>query len=102
MFVCRGMQLLANIYNIKLYKTNGHVKKIIWLDLLKKINVNSFHNYKIFKNPKKFNTLAFHNDGSIEMMEYKQKLILSTMFHPERKSISQDKVDLIFKNFFNI
>ena len=33
------------------------------------------------------------------MMEYKQKLILSMMFHPERKSISQNKVDLIFKNF---
>lgn len=103
MFVCRGMQLLANIYNIKLYKTNGHVKKNHMIRLAeKKINVNSFHNYKIFKNPKKFNTLAFHNDGSIEMMEYKQKLILSTMFHPERKSISQNKVDLIFKNFFNI
>ena len=41
-------------------------------------------------------------DGSIEMMEYKQKLILSMMFHPERKSISQNKVDLIFKNFFKI
>ena len=54
---------------------------------------------KYLKIQKKFKTLALHNDGSIEMMEYKQKLILSTMFHPERKSISQNKVDLIFKNF---
>ena len=27
MFVCRGMQLLANIYNIKLYKTMDMLKK---------------------------------------------------------------------------
>ena len=103
MFICRGMQLLANIYNIKIHKTDGHVKKNHMIEIKgRKINVNSFHNYKIFKNPKKFKTLALHNDGSIEMMEYKQKLILSMMFHPERKSISQNKVDLIFKNFFKI
>ena len=27
MFICRGMQLLADIYNIKIHKTDGHVKK---------------------------------------------------------------------------
>ena len=27
LFVCRGMQLIADFYNIRLFKTNRHVKK---------------------------------------------------------------------------
>ena len=27
LFICRGMQLIADFYNIKLFKTNKHVKK---------------------------------------------------------------------------
>ena len=36
------------------------------------------------------------------MMECNKKLILSMMFHPERKSISQYQIDKIFCKFFKI
>ena len=104
MFVCRGMQFLANIHKIKILKTTDHVKKNHKIKYDgEDLNVNSYHNYLFFKKPKKYDILGKHlDDDSIEMMQNKNQKIIALMFHPERKSKDQKKVDIIFKNFFNI
>ena len=71
MFICRGMQLISSIYNIKLEKTLNHVTKNqkIILKNKKILNVNSYHNYLIKKIPKNFSVIGTCvNDNSIEIM----------------------------------
>ena len=103
--VCRGMQLISDLNNIKLFKTKNHVTKghIIKLDNNKIMNVNSYHTFLIKENSKNFKTFAQNKkDNSVEAMKHKKNKILCIMFHPERTSKDQDKVDKIFKEFFKI
>ena len=105
MFICRGMQLISSMYNIKLEKTLNHVtrnQKIILKDK-KILNVNSYHNYLIRKVPKNFSAVGKSiNDNSIEIMIKKSPEIMCLMFHPERYSKSQKEVNKIFKSFFKL
>jgi putative glutamine amidotransferase len=109
-FVCRGLQLLVNFYGIKLNNVNTHVvknQKIYFIDKifnmkLKKMNVNSYHNYAFKKCPKNFVTKAKHSDETIEIIySYKYKS-LGLMFHPERKNKDEKIVNKIVSKFLNI
>jgi len=103
--VCRGMQLISQIHKIKIDKSKNHVTKGHDIILMngKIINVNSYHNYIIKNVPENFKLVGKHmKDNSIEIISCKKKNILCLMFHPERASKSQNKVDKIFKNFFKI
>ena len=103
--VCRGMQLISDLNNTKLFKTRNHVTKghNIILNNKKIINVNSYHTFLIKKTPSQFKVLAQHKkDKSIEAMKHKKNKILCFMFHPERKSKDQTKVNKLFKEFFKI
>lgn len=103
--VCRGMQLISSLNKTKLIKTKNHVTKghDIILNYNKIINVNSYHTYLIKKIPSQFKLLAQHKkDKSIEAMTHKNKKILCLMFHPERKSKDQIKVNKLVKDFFKI
>lgn len=105
MFICRGMQLISSMYNIKLEKTLNHVTKNqkIILKNKKILNVNSYHNYLIRKIPKNFSVIGTCvHDNSIEIMEKKSEKILCLMFHPERNSKSQKEVNKIFNSFFKL
>jgi gamma-glutamyl-gamma-aminobutyrate hydrolase PuuD len=102
--VCRGFQLVADLYKEKLLKVKGHVgaNHLIEANIkshIKNIDVNSYHNYGIKKLPKHFTVLARHSDGSIEIAKSLKYNILCTMFHPERKNKSQLSVNkLIFSH----
>tara|TARA_B110000483_G_scaffold146018_1_gene174260 strand:- start:368 stop:970 length:603 start_codon:yes stop_codon:yes gene_type:complete len=103
--VCRGMQLISEIHKIKLNKSKNHITKGHDIILMndKRINVNSYHNYIIKNVPDNFNLVGKHmKDNSIEIISCNKKNILCLMFHPERASKSQKKVDKIFKDFFKI
>tara|TARA_B110000196_G_C21132864_1_gene659465 strand:+ start:1244 stop:1846 length:603 start_codon:yes stop_codon:yes gene_type:complete len=105
LMVCRGMQLISHLNNTKIFKTKNHVTKShdIILDNNEIINVNSYHNYLIRKIPDQFISLAQHKkDKSIEAMKHKKNKILCLMFHPERHSKDQTKVNKLFKKFFKI
>ena len=104
LFVCRGMQLISQIEKIRLVKVKNHIKKkqLIFVKSKGNISVNSFHNYAIFSVPKKYNILANHKDGSIEMMENIKKKHLCIMFHPERYSEDQKYIDLLIQKFFKL
>lgn len=106
--VCRGFQFITHIFGGKLSKSKSHViknHKIFLTNSKSKKNnflqVNSFHNYKINHLPKNFEIIATHQDKSIEIAKYKEK-ILCLMFHPERKNFSQNKINNFIKEFLNI
>lgn len=106
--VCRGFQLICSLNKIKLYKVQNHVKKNHQIQIIKnkyqlnfsKINTNSFHNYGAKIMNKKFEVLAKHADGSIEIAKFKNKKFFLTMFHPERFNIDQKKINKFILNIF--
>ena len=107
LFVCRGMQFLASEEKIKIFKDKykRHVKKYhkIQINKKKEIIVNSYHNYIIKKLNNKFINIGYYKkDNSIEITKHKNFNFLSTMFHPERFSPDQKKVDVIFRKFFKL
>lgn len=106
LFVCRGMQFIANKEKLKIIKDNSknHVAKNHKIVIGEKIiKVNSYHNYYINKLNRKFEKVAHHfKDNSIEMMRHTNYNFLCTMFHPERYSPNQKKVDKFVKDFFKI
>ena len=105
--ICRGFQLIADIYGIKLERINNHVRKFHSLKIErskyikdKSLKVNSYHNYCIRDLPKNFIKISNTKDGSIEIAEHKSKKILCLMFHPERKMKSKKNILKSIKNFF--
>jgi gamma-glutamyl-gamma-aminobutyrate hydrolase PuuD len=105
--ICRGFQLIVDIYGIKLERIDNHVKKIHSLKIGRSkfikdkiLKVNSYHNYCIKDLPKNFIKVSNTKDGSIEIAEHKSKKILCLMFHPERVMKSQKLVLKSLKNFF--
>mgnify|MGYP001294332656 FL=1 len=75
--VCYGFQFIAKKYKSKLFKVKGHVRKYHNLNFKNyKLNINSFHNYGIYKLPKNFDILVICNDNTIELVECKKKKIL--------------------------
>ena len=105
--ICRGFQLIVDIYGIKLERINNHVRKFHSLKINrskyikdKSLKVNSYHNYCIRDLPKNFIKISNTKDGSIEIAEHKSKKILCLMFHPERKMKSKKNILKSIKNFF--
>jgi gamma-glutamyl-gamma-aminobutyrate hydrolase PuuD len=105
--ICRGFQLIADLYKIKLFKVDNHVRKIHRLYIKKNnyilhnvLTVNSFHKYSIKNLPNEFINVASTNDGSIEIATHNSKKILCLMFHPERIMKSKNLILNSIKNFF--
>lgn len=107
LLICRGFQLMADLYKIKLHKIKNHVKKFHSLNVSgskyinnSKLYVNSYHNYCIKDLPKNFIKVSFTKDNSIEIAEHKSKKILCLMFHPERKMRSKTTLLKSLRIFF--
>lgn len=109
LFICRSFQQYASMNNDMILKSvKKHVKtnhKILNKQNLCGLNVNSYHNYSLFFNKKKYtdkiyNNIFLHKDNSIELVQ--NEMFLGMMFHPERKNKDQKKINKIVKNFFNL
>lgn len=112
LFICYGFQLLSSFFGIKSHKVINHVGNSHSLNIknsrilknkykkISEIKVNSFHNFGVFKAPDNFEILSSHDDGSLEIVEKYDKKILCLMFHPERKNLSQVKIDRMINFFF--
>ena len=108
--VCRGFQLVAKFFGSKITKTVNHVRSTHTLKINNKKNelktkvlkVNSYHNYAINNLPSFFDFTVKHSDGSIEIAKSNRYKILSLMFHPERKNISQKYINNIVFSHFKI
>jgi gamma-glutamyl-gamma-aminobutyrate hydrolase PuuD len=108
--VCRGFQLVSYIYtknkknmiNTKNHSNKNHFIYMLNNNILlnkEKLNVNSYHEISLAKINKKFDILAISKDKNIEIAYSNKLKILGLMFHPERKNLSQKKVNLIINNF---
>ena len=100
---CNSLLIKKNIKIIK-DSSKSHVAKNHKMIIGKKIiKVNSYHNYYIKELNRKFKKIGYHfKDNSIEMMSHTKYNFLCTMFHPERYSPDQKKVDKFIKNFFKL
>ena len=108
--VCRGFQFVAKFFKCKISKTTNHVRATHVLKInnkffgskIKILKVNSYHNYAVSRLPEHFNLIARCSDNSIEIAKSNKYNILSFMFHPERRNISQKKIDKIVFSHFKI
>tara|TARA_E500000178_G_C16998657_1_gene744516 strand:+ start:997 stop:1608 length:612 start_codon:yes stop_codon:yes gene_type:complete len=90
--ICRGAQMLAKFFGIKLIKVKNHVRvyhKTILAskDKLFPKSINSFHNYGINKCPENFITTVLNQDNTIEAFKHKKFKWEGWMWHPERDKI---------------
>lgn len=107
--ICRGFQLICSIYGSKLVKLNNHVNLSHQINILKnnallnssKIFTNSFHKFGLTNLTKDFLIIGKSKDGYVELAINNKKKILGTMFHPERKNISQKIITNMIKKFLN-
>ncbi len=106
--ICRGFQLIAHKFGGNIIATKFHVKKKHKINILKKnffkrdfLYVNSYHNFAVNYLPESFEIISKHNDNTIEIAKYNDKLHCM-MLHPERKNYSQKIIDKYFKNIMNI
>ena len=105
--ICRGYQLIMDIYNCQISKNRGHVRTTHNLNIsksrflkLKKVRVNSYHKFSVFDVPNQFEKISLHKDKSVEISEHKSKRIICLMFHPERKINQKKEIIKNFKSFF--
>ena len=103
--VCRGFQLIAQIYKGEIVKDIKHLKKhqikITSKKKIKTMNVNSNHQYLI-KKLESFECIGFAKDGSIEMAYNQRHKIFCTMFHPERLSTGKKYIYNLLKYHIKI
>lgn len=108
--VCRGMQLIAQHFEMEVGFTKDHVGKnhhIEFTDITKNFSqfpknplVNSFHNFGVKTIKKSFKTIATASDGSIEAFEHRNKSIIGIMWHPERYKVFKNYDKCLFKTFW--
>ena len=88
--ICRGMQIMADFYSIKLKKIKGHVgtRHLVYNEKNKSTRmVNSFHNWSIMNVSNNFEILHKAKDKSIEAFRDKKFRWEACMWHPEREKI---------------
>lgn len=101
--VCYGFQYVTKLLGGKVVKSKKELKKNHYIYINKrKAKVNSFHNYSVKELPKNFEIIGVHKDGYVEIACSKKFNILCTMFHPERKNISQKYVNNLILKFLNL
>ncbi len=101
--VCYGFQYVTKLFGGKVIKSKNEFKKNHYIYINKqRVKVNSFHNYSVKELPKDFEIIGLHKDGYAEIAYSKKFNILCTMFHPERKNISQKYVNNLISKFLNL
>lgn len=84
---CRGMQMILDFFDCELEQVEGHVAVYHKISgVLGETKVNSFHNQGCRTVREPLQVLAQTEDGVIEAVQYKDKHILGTMWHPEREN----------------
>jgi len=89
---------LIKISNHVNKKNNVYIYKNKYLNI-KKINVTCYHNYGIKNLSKEFSIIGKSKDNSIELAIHQKDKILGSMFHPERKNLSDKIIKKMLKNF---
>ena len=101
--ICRGMQMMANYYHIKLKKIKGHVATRHEIFNEKNKNkklVNSFHNWSIMNVTNNFEVIYRAKDSSIEAFRDNKMNWEACMWHPEREKFYDKEDCLKIKKLF--
>lgn len=109
--ICRGMQVIASYFNGEVVSVDKHAGtrheiKIYnsskYLTDYKNNNVNSYHNYGMYKVPDGFKASAIcPTDNVIEAMEHESLKIYAQMWHPERELPFNNDDIKILKDFWD-
>ncbi|NKD56075.1 MULTISPECIES: gamma-glutamyl-gamma-aminobutyrate hydrolase family protein [unclassified Haematospirillum] len=96
--VCRGMQLLLDLFKVPLQRINGHAGITHTLDNGR--NVNSYHRFAAVGDASPFTVLSRTDDGCIEEIRHPQEYIHGIMWHPERMEPSNRDDIILFQRLF--
>jgi len=101
--VCRGMQMLADVFGAGLARASEHAgrRHQIVLDAGATRDVNSYHNWTVSL-PMGFRSWAMAEDGTIEAMRHSDEPITGILWHPERE-VPFHKDDIaLFRDTFGV
>lgn len=109
--VCRGMQMIAHYFGIKIEPIDSHAGTKHYIEIAeegclynfyrKKHKVNSYHKYGILHTIKPLTRLAVSiQDKSIESIYHKEFNIAGIMWHPERERPYSLSDMSFFRHFF--
>lgn len=109
--VCRGMQLIQDVFGIRLIGVDGHVAtegplKVVQRKRLGKLiddntKVMSFHKLGAFESNLNIETVCKSEDGVIKAIQHKSEKVYGIMWHPEREGISsQQDIDIVRSVFY--
>ncbi len=100
--ICHGAQFLAKLFGAELKKSSKHVNTIHKVFINNKsIQVNSFHNYIIYRYGKNIIPIGICKDKSLEYYKIKNKKIFGIIWHPERFNKVRQIDKKILKNICN-
>ena len=100
--ICRGMQMIADYYGMKLEKINAHIGCLHQIGgLISRDAVNSYHGWGIKEIASPLVAVSKSMDGIVEALKHDRHRIAAIMWHPERELVfSNDDIKLI-ADFFN-
>lgn len=83
--VCRGMQMIQQMFGVALERVEGHVadKQTISIDG-RSAEVNSFHKWGASGTAPSLEVWARAGDGVVKGVRHRSELITGIMWHPER------------------
>jgi putative glutamine amidotransferase len=109
--VCRGMQLVAEHFGVRIERVEGHTKGAshpIHVDASSRFGrmlgdlsaVRSYHDYGLRHVPSAFREVARAEDGVIEAMEHETMPIFCQMWHPEREESTSPGETAVLRDLF--
>lgn len=104
MAVCRGVQMLADMFGTELVRLNGHAgtRHEVILAAGDTREVNSYHNWGLTALPTGFDSWAATRDGAIEAIRHRDEPIMGMLWHPERESPFHSEDIVLFQKVFGV
>ena len=118
--VCRGLEVLVDVFGGTLTRIDGHVavdhkllfetSEITWhpgVELPAEATVNSFHEWGIERDsvPEPLEVIGTASDGTVECVAHTTDPLIGIMWHPERRSpsatLDRELLTMLFQNKTN-
>lgn len=99
--VCRGMQMLLHLAGAELEPVPGHAgtRHPVFFDG-KRVEVNSYHGFAARSVPEDWRAAAMAEDGVVEAVRHRERLVLGIMWHPEREAPWLERDIVLVRDWF--